>query len=294
MKKLFAAALAALSLSAVALPANATTYSVWINGRNSNFTGTNPTWSLQNTWNGSYWADDNGNSIARGVNVVYANWDGTQRISTSNPQVTAVLDAYCTNGNSCYVDCHSAGCAQIGYAEAVYPGRWSIINVYAGGSAAGGSELANVGSWLTGWAIDGDLKTGTMRGMYNHDALGDYIAGWVHTSLGGDWASATNAFFPCHSSVLGVCYSTAANDSVVAFHSSGHFRQVNGNQTDSDSWNSTGGSWWDWTTADFVDANDGSYGHCVASTWWSSIGCKEGNWGGIMNRVASVAASVQQ
>src|SRR5579883_778902 len=99
-------ALAALSF---AESAHATNYSIWIHGRNTG--GTPSGWS--------YWSHSGygGQGIATGVNAQPANYDGTQHISVSNPNVNNVLDTYCKagSGNSCYVACHSAGCAQIGY-----------------------------------------------------------------------------------------------------------------------------------------------------------------------------------
>jgi hypothetical protein len=309
MKKLLAA-LAAISVFAVAPLASATNYNLWVHGRTSQNAGITLAQSKASYQNFTYWNGDNGVSVATGSNKVAVNWDAQNHISVAVPLMSAALDQYCLSGsgNSCFIECHSAGCALIGQTEAIYPGRWSIINVRMAGSADGGSELANVGKWLTGWGIDSDLSTGTMRNMYNHDAVGDHIAGGVLAYMGGDWSSATNTFFPCNSSFLGVCYSWAANDSVVAFHSSGRFRSTNGAQSDSNTmseptinnlaqYSSAGnGSWWDYTSSIFVDANDGHWGHCVASTWWSSIGCKEGNEygnsGGIVGLMAA-RASIQ-
>ncbi|MFI5299816.1 MAG: hypothetical protein ACHREM_17145 [Polyangiales bacterium] len=218
----------------------------------------------------------------QGVNAVPVNYDGTAHIWQSNPTVVAALDAYCSGINSCYVVCHSAGCAQIGYAVAVYENglqsRWNILGVAAGGSASGGSDIAgNAASFITGWAIDSDLAVGTMRGMYNHDVLGDDIAGNVNVHLGADWAWFSNPFF------------SGNNDTAVSFHSSGHFR---GAGSYSGNWPT--GAQWDHTVTNYVDPTvctagfwffgwncttwSGNNGHCNASSW----DCYEGNYGGIM------------
>ena len=272
LAKLLAAATVVASTLCFAQTASATTYSLWIHGRSS----TPSAWSY---WSHSGWANNSVGDV--GVNPIAVNYDGTAHISSTNPGVVAALDTYCKGGNSCYVACHSAGCAQIGYAVAYnQPMRWNIIWVLTAGSAEGGSELANAGSWLTGWDIDSDLHVSTMRGMYNHDLVGDQIEGYMYNYLGGDWSSLTNVFFPCNSSFLGVCYSWAANDSVVAFHSSGRFRSSGGYQSDSNTTETTGGSYWDWSRVLFADANNGSYGHCINGGFLGS--CQEGGSGGIV------------
>jgi hypothetical protein len=178
-------------------------------------------------------------------------------------------------------------------------GQWAILDVYTGGAADGGSELANSGSWLTGWNIDSDLHTGTMRGMYNHDVEGDQVhryGGWVYNYVGGDWSSITNTFFPCHGTFLGICDAWSGNDSVVAFHSSGNYRAVNSSTGFSNGGNTTGGSFWDYRKANFVDKNNGNLGHCVEVGFLGS--CKEGsagsmntNNGGIMGYVSGQVAA---
>jgi hypothetical protein len=274
---------AALTTFAATKEAHATNYSLWIHGRSSTPSGF------------SYWTHSGyaGNGIAAGVNPVAVNYDGTQHISATNGVIVNALNTYCTGANSCYVACHSAGCAQLGYAFAYSnPGTWHVIWVAEGGSAEGGSELANVGSWLTGWNIDSDLHTGTMRAMYNHDLVGDHIQGWMYPYLGGDWSTLTNVFFPCNSSFLGVCYSWAANDSVVAFHSSGRFRSTGGWQSDSDyntTTHTTGGSWYDWSDALWVDANNGVAGHCVIGAFLGA--CQEGTTAGVMGVVRGTMAA---
>lgn len=288
---LVAVALGSLSMLAAA-SASAANYTVWVHGRNTGGTPAGFTyWTDHTGYNVTNCAGTNpadgltcGNAAGYATPVA-ADYDGTQHISITNPGVTAIMNTYCSGANSCYVECHSAGCAQVGYTVANTPtpaGGWHINWVRTAGSAAGGSELANAGSWFTGYNIDADLHTGTMRGMYNHDLLGDRIGGHVYNYLGGDWASVTNTFFPCHSSFWGVCYSWAANDSVLAFHSTGHFRNTSGAQSDGCN-GGTGGTCWDYSTATFVDGNNGSWGHCMSG----SYPCQEGNQGGIAERASS-------
>ena len=266
MKKLVSLIAAAVALL-VAMPAYATNYTLWIHGRHS---GTPSGWS--------YWQSDNSSYVISGTNVVAVNYDGYQHIATTNPIIVSALDTYCTGSNACYVACHSAGCAQIGYAiDWHQPMRWNIMWVATGGSAAGGSELANAGSWMTGNPIDSDLQVGTMRGMYNHDTIGNLIWGYVYTYVGGDYAVLTNCFFPGSG---WACFKSGGggNDSVVAFHSSGHFR----NSGNYGSGSFGGGSFWNYTISNMVDSTNGNYGHCVSG----SYPCQEGNWGGIMGAVS--------
>jgi len=278
-----AAFAATLSTLAVTKDAHATNYSLWIHGRDS--AGTPSGFSY---WSHSGWANG---GVQAGVNAVAVNYDGTQHIANTNSVIVNALNTYCTGANSCYIACHSAGCPQLAYAYAYHKGAWNVIWVLAGGDAEGGSELANAGSWLTGLAIDSDLHTSTMRGMMNHDIVGDDIEGWMYSYMGGDWSSLTNLFFPCNSSFLGIWYSWAANDSVIAFHSSGRYRNSGGYQSDGDTnYQGTGGNgtWWDWTDALWVDANNGVAGHCINGGFLGS--CQEGTSGGVMGVVSGTMA----
>jgi hypothetical protein len=271
-----AALSAVLFIGSLAQTASATNYSLWIHGR----TGGTPTGF-------SYWVDGKGNNIASsaGVNPIAVDYNGTSHISVSNPTVVSYLNKYCTGSNSCYINAHSAGAAQIGYAEALYPGEWNIIWVLTGGSAAGGSELAgNLAYFFTGYPIDLDLPVSTMRGLYNHDIVGDDITGYVYNYLGGDYAALTTCLFPG-----GCLFGSGGNDSAVAFHSSGHFRSSGTYGSDSSS-GSAGGNWWNYSWALFVDSTDGSYGHCVDGEY----PCEEGDPGGIMGVVAGAAKSYEK
>jgi hypothetical protein len=280
----------ALSLGALASvlffagSARATNYSLYIHGRDTTNGGTPSGWN--------YWVDYYNVQIAqgKGVNAIPVDYNGEAHISVSNPTVVAALNTYCTGSNACYIQCHSAGCAQIAYAEAYYPKAWNIIWVLAAGSAEGGSEIANAGQWLTGYPIDSDLTVSTMRAMFDHDTLGDSISGRVYTYMGGMYYGATTCLFPG-----GCTLGTGGNDSAVAFHSSGRYRS-SGTYGTASATGTAGGTYWDYTDTLFVDSIHGSYGHCVA---WST-GCEEGWYiptsdvGGIAGVMAGAAASYDQ
>ena len=263
---LVSAAAALLATAVFAPSASATTSTLYINGRQS---GTPAGWS--------YWYDGSA-YMQSGVNPIAVNVDGGAHISVSNPTVVAALNANCTGGNSCNVVCHSAGCAQIGYAEALYPGAWNITQVVTAASAEGGSELAgNVAYFFTGLAIDQDLADGTMRGLYNHDIVGDDIAGYVYNFLGGDYASLTTCLFPG-----GCLFGSGANDSAVAMGSSGRNRSSGSTEKGSSS-GVEGGNYWDYSIAAWTDSSDGVAGHCIDG----SYPCEEGTAGGVVGKATA-------
>ncbi len=182
-----AALLSATTTLLASSVASATNYSLWIHGRN-------PSQSAQigNYADFSYWGPS---STAGGINKKAVNWAGAAHIADSNGAVRNALDCYCTGTNFCYIAAHSAGNAQIGYALALYGSStrtkknatpnasgvcgnastggtqtgWNIKWVDVGGGAAGGSELANLGYWAVGDDITSDLRTSTMRALYNHN-----------------------------------------------------------------------------------------------------------------------------
>lgn len=215
------AALFAAALTLVPEVASATNYSLWIHGRNTS-QSTQP----GNYADFSYWGPA---STAAGANKKAVNWDGVSHISDQNSRIRNALDCYCTGSNWCYIAAHSAGDLHIGYALALYgtstrnvtnasPGSggvctgtgatqrgWNIKWVDVGGGAAGGSELANVGSWAVSDALTGDLKTGTARSLYNHN------------TTQGVW-------FYMFAGAKGTLYSgtlPGQDDEAVAYHSSG-------------------------------------------------------------------------
>jgi hypothetical protein len=268
LKTLLAAAAATASLT-IASTAGATNYSIYMHGM-SLFAGCGNT---PGTW--CYW----GGGTQPGVNAVPLNYDGTVHMSQAVGTIKSTLDAYCMGSNWCYVAAHSEGGAMIGYAEALYPGRWNIYWVDLAGSAAGGSDLANAADWAVGSGVVGaicgacaDLATGTVRGMYNHDALGDWIQGYVYAFMGGDWTSWDSCFFPgggylCPSTPTGAFSGGGGNDRVVAYHSSGHYRNW-GNYGSASATTSNDGAgnstYWDWTLTWYVDnESSGVYTHFV-------------------------------
>lgn len=206
----------------VASSAGATNYSLWIHGRNTS-QSTKP----GNYADFSYWGSA---STAAGVNKKAVNWDGVSHVSDSNYRVRNALDCFCTGSNWCYIAAHSAGDAQIGYALALYGGTarqvknaspasdgtcasttgatqtgWNIKWVDVGGGAGGGSELANLGYWAVSDALTSDLRTGTMRSLYNHNTT---RGSWFYMFAG---AKGT-----LYSGVL-----PGQDDEAVAYHSSG-------------------------------------------------------------------------
>ena len=210
----------------LALGAQATNYSLWINGR----TGGG---QVGNHADFAYWGPA---TTAAGVNKKSVNWDGYNRISTTNVHIRNALDCYCTGPNWCYVAAHSAGNLQIGYALALYgtsaravtnatPNAsgvcgatggtqtgWNIKWVDVAGGAAGGSELANSGDWALSEPLVSDLKTCTARALYNHN-------------------STTGKMFNLFAGASGTLYSfvlPGQDDEAIAYHSSGGIAGTSG------------------------------------------------------------------
>jgi hypothetical protein len=180
------AALAATAFALLAAPeASATNYSLWIHGKNGGGT------QIGNYADFSNWGPS---SVSAGVNKKAVNWNGSQSIASQNGYIRNALDCFCTGTNWCYIAVHSAGDMQIGYTLALYgtsartkknavPNSsgvcgntdgttqtgWNIKWVDVASGASGGSELANVGTWVTSEPLTGDLTTSTARSMYNHN-----------------------------------------------------------------------------------------------------------------------------
>jgi hypothetical protein len=216
-RRLFLAAAAAVAF--IATGVCATNYSLWINGRNG-------AGVVGNHADFTYWGPE---GVAAGVNKKSINWDGYGRISTENYRIREALDCYCTGNNWCYVAAHSAGDNHIGYALAFYGGSqrevknaipdssggcgnaggtqtgWNIKWVAVASGAAGGSELANMGSWAVSDPLTSDLKTSTARAMYDHNVT---RAKWFYMYAGAKGA-AYSATLP------------GQDDEVVAYHSAG-------------------------------------------------------------------------
>jgi hypothetical protein len=165
--------------------AGATNYSLWIKGR-----GTEGAVGNYNDF--TYWGSP---SVNGGVNKKAVNWDGYNSIATQNGTVRNALDCFCTGQNWCYIAAYSAGDPMMGYALANYGGSqrkiknagpsqggvcadsaggatqagWNIRFIMAAAGAAGGSELSDYGRWTTGEPLVHDLRTTTIRAMYNHN-----------------------------------------------------------------------------------------------------------------------------
>lgn len=191
MKKhiqLISASLSLTAFSALSLCApesQAAKYSLWIHGRNSP-----QSTQVGNYGDFSYWGPSN---TAAGINKKAVNWAGTQSISSTNGKIRDALDCYCTGSNWCYIAVHSAGNLQIGFALDKYATSvrnkknatpnasgvcgdiggtqtgWNIYWVDVASGAGGGSELANIGEWVSGEALTTDLKTANARALYNHN-----------------------------------------------------------------------------------------------------------------------------
>ena len=280
-------------LGALATGVYATNYSLWINGRTG---GGQP----GNHADFTYWGPA---STEAGVNKKSVNWDGYNRIADQNYRIRDALDCSCTGQNWCYIAAHSAGNLQIGYALSLYGGSarykknatpnasgvcgntdgstqtgWNIkwVNVAAG--AAGGSELANVGSWAVSDPLTSDLKTATARAMYDHNQT---RAKWFYMYAG---AKGT-----LYSGIL-----PGQDDEAVAYHSAGGVSGSGGagfcNPSD---WfcndlslgtaaNEGGRAKWAYHSVQFRDDSE-SLDHYT-----------RGNWGGVVSKVrADMAANAR-
>jgi hypothetical protein len=283
-----AAAAAFVSTTATTLEAGAANYTLYIHGRN---TGTAT--QAGNYADFSYWGAA---ASATGVNPKAVNWNGTGYISDTNGGIRDALDRFCTGGNWCYVGVHSAGGAQIGYAMSLYgattrnvvdPGTgaatgqtqvgWNIKWVAAAASAAGGTELADMGYWAVSDYLTNDLRTGTIRPMYNHNA-----------TQGKTFAMFAGASGTLYSGTL-----PGQDDEVVAYHSSlgasstasicnwsdwfcDNYGRIN---SGSYQWYYGGNSLYSYHAPKFVDQGE-SYNHYTNSAW-----------GGIVSQMRSYMAT---
>jgi hypothetical protein len=213
-------ALLAATAFLAATDASATDYSLWIHGRNSHGA------EEGNYADFVYWGPAD---VDAGVNKKAVNWDGEGHISATNFRIRNALDCFCTGENFCYIAAHSAGNAQIGYALAMYGNTarrvtttgpnsagfcddagdiqtgWNIYWIDIASGAAGGSELADVGVWFSGEELTQDLRTGTMRSLYNHNNTEGHWLFMFAGAKGKVWS----AFLP------------GQDDGAVAYHSTG-------------------------------------------------------------------------
>jgi hypothetical protein len=269
--------LIALCLLAITGLASATNYTLWINGRNGGGT-------IGNYDSFTYWGPA---STAAGVNKKAVNWDGYNSIASQNYRIRYALDCFCTGSNWCYIATHSAGDLILGYTLANYGGSarmkknaapnssgicansdgtsqtgWNIKWVRAAGSAAGGSELADYGSWAVSDPLTQDLKTTTARAMYNHNVTRGI---WFYMYAGARGA-AYSAILP------------GQDDEVVAYHSAGGVAGSSGgaycNPSDwfcndltlGTSNNQGGSAKWSYHSVSFRDDGE-SYNHYTNGNW---------------------------
>ena len=211
-----------LLLGALPMSASATNYTLWVNGRGAGG-------AVGNYQDFRYWGPG---AIDAGVNKQAVNWDGAGSIAEQSGTVRNALDCFCTGSNWCYIAAYSAGDPIVGYNLANFGGSqrpvtnaapnaagvcapagggapqqtgWNIKWVRVAAGAGGGTELADAGAWAIGEALARDLRTTTVRAMYNHN----------------DTHGAT---FYMYAGARGTVYSfllPGQDDEVVAYHSAG-------------------------------------------------------------------------
>lgn len=220
MKKLSLRSLFLLCLAFTAFAAQATNYTLWVNGRSNNG-------AVGNYNSFTYWGSS---ATDAGVNKKSVNWDGYNSIASQNDKVRNALDCFCTGSNWCYIATHSAGDLMMGYTMANYGGSartitnatpnasgqcgasgagtqtgWNIKWVRAASGAGGGSELSDAGSWALSEPLVKDLKTTTARAMFDHN-------------------NTRNVWFYMYAGAKGTFYSgilPGQDDEAVSYHSTG-------------------------------------------------------------------------
>jgi hypothetical protein len=272
--------------TAVAGQADATNYSLWIKGR-----GTEGAVGNYNDF--AYWGAA---TVNGGINKKAVNWDGYNSIATQNGTVRNALDCFCTGQNWCYIATFSAGDPMMGYALANYGGSqrqiknaapnaagvcanagggaqtgWNIHYVLVAAGAAGGTELSDAGRWTTGEPLVHDLRTTTVRAMYNHnDTRGLYF--YMYAGARGS---------------LDAWLLPGQDDEVVAYHSSGAVSgSAGGAYCNPRDWfcndltlgaQVNEGGWPKWNKHEVLFRDDGeTYTHYL-----------KGNWGGITSVMRS-------
>lgn len=279
-------------VGAIASQAGATNYSLWIKGRGAGGV-------VGNYHDFSYWGPA---SVSAGVNKKAVNWDGYNSIASQNGKVRAALDCFCTGPNWCYIATFSAGDPMIGYALANYGGSqrsvknavpnpsgvcgnaggvqtgWNIRFIMVAAGAAGGTELSDASRWTTGEPLVHDLKTTTVRAMYNHNETRGV---WFYMFAGANGA-ANSWLLP------------GQDDEVIAYHSAGGVSGTAGGGY------CNPGDWW---------CNDLTMGTLVNEGGWPkwnrhSLTLRDngeafrhyinGNWGGITEVMRSTMASYAQ
>ena len=152
-------AVLAIAISGFTGLAQATNYSLWINGR------TSTPGSVNSPADFTYWGGAPALSVQAGVNPISVNWDGKSHISTTNAGIQKALDCYCTGSNWCYVAVHSAGNLQIGYALSKYGNTVrNSTSVPTDGVCTGAAG----GAKQTGWNIKFvDVAAGAAGGSWD-------------------------------------------------------------------------------------------------------------------------------
>lgn len=260
----------------------AANYTLWIHGRGASG-------QIGNHEDFSAWGPA---SVQAGVNKKAVNWDGYSRVGEQNIHIRNALDCYCTGENWCYIAAYSAGDLQMGYALSLYGGSqrhkknatpnasgvcgntdgttqtgWNIKWVDVASGAAGGSELADKGSWAMSEPLVSDLVTTTARAMYDHNVT---RGRWFYM-----FAGAKGTFY---SGML-----PGQDDEVVAYHSTGAVSGSSGGSY------CNPGDWWcndltlgtqacqngraKWTghTVQFRD-DDEAYDHYANGSWAGIVG----------------------
>lgn len=302
MRRILASVLAAAAATfGLVASAEAANYSLWVHGRNSDH---NTQTFNYNDW--TYWGSG---ATAAGVNKRSVNWDGVGHIGVTNVAIRAALDRYCTGANWCKLAAHSAGNAQVGYALSLWGGStrkvhdaasgtatgatqtgWNItwVDVLAG--AGGGTELADLGYWAVSDYITNDLRTGTVRSMYDHNQTRGKTFYMFAGASGGVESGLLNG----------------QDDRVISYHSSGGVASANidGSYTTTGSYCNPGDSFCDTTLSTGMGGMSWSWScgflwlstcYGSASKWsnhtvfWRDDGenynhYTNGAWGGVVSR----------
>ena len=215
-----------LLLGALPKSASAENYTLWVHGRGAGG-------AIGNYQDFSYWGPGEVNA---GVNKRAVNWDGAGSIASQSGTVRNAMDCFCTGSNWCYIAAFSAGDPLVGYTLANFGASqrpvqnaapdangvcgpagggeggagatqtgWNIKWIRVAAGAAGGTELANVGAWAVNEELARDLRTTTIRAMYNHnDTQG--VMSYMYAGARGSM----------YSFIL-----PGQDDEVVAYHSAG-------------------------------------------------------------------------
>jgi pimeloyl-ACP methyl ester carboxylesterase len=225
-KLLVALASAAAALVAFATPsaASAADYVVHVHGR------------TQTTWTNTWYSMSGWTNVKCDYEAKY------NTLAQSNVTVRSCLSSYCTGSNRCILVGYSNGNHQIQYTQTHYPGSLTnLLYVEAGGSAVGGSELADAAQpiqnfldWFGGSfevfygnGVDATLTVSGARNAYNHDVHNGKTT--YHT------VGNTDAFDGLWWLTAGIL--PGDDDGVVAFHSAFGCRNSGSQGSGCSKWN---------------------------------------------------------